>query len=456
MRRARSWRGGIPYLIAMSLSAALPASAQEQPDAPDEPASSVDRPARCRNPANPFRLRFECVGQTVDFLADTISRDWTGYRSELAKLGITPAISYTAQVMGNANGGRAAGITYAGTLEAEWTWNLEKLLRIPGLSLNFEAAWSTGRSLSADDIGNIFAVQSAYTSPSGGTNNVTLGEVYLQQRLFDDKLVIAVGRLAPGATFATLPVFDTYLNNGINGIPGSLPINELPFTIHPPGGEWGAQVTYTLVPQIQVSAGFFNTNPQAANGAHGGLDWTFQQGNNGVLSIYQVTYLHNQERTDRGLPGLYTLGGFYDSNDVMSLATGGGQQGNYGIYAMFQQMVYRDGGRDSNRGMTVWAETVVSPKSSVNVIPFFVGAGFTYQGLFPGRGKDVLSVGGIRGIFSRYVAHASAETVLEAGYRIAVTGGVGITPDIQYVIHPSGSSAIPNAVVLGAQLDVSF
>jgi len=37
-----------------------------------------------------------------------------------------------------------------------------------------------------------------------------------------------------------------------------------------------------------------------------------------------------------------------------------------------------------------------------------------------------------------------------------VTGGVGITPDLQYVIRPAGNSAIGNAVVLGAQLDVSF
>ena len=454
--RARSWRRSIPCLIAMSLCGAFPASAQEQPDASEDPASTKDRLPRCRNPANPFRLRFECVGQTIDHVEDTLTRDFAGYRSELAKLGITPTISYTAQVMGNADGGRAAGITYAGTLQGAWTWDLEKLLRIPGLSLNFEAAWSTGRSLSADAIGNVFIVQSAYTSPPGGTDNVTVGEVYLQQRLLDDKLVIAVGRLAPGGTFAAMPVLATYLNNGINGIPGSLPINEPPFSIHPPGAEWGAQAIYTLVPRVQVSAGVFDTNPGSANGARGGLDWAFHQGNDGVLSIYQVTYLHNQERRDRGLPGLYALGGFYDSNDVVSLATGGGQKGNYGIYAMFQQMVYRDGGPGSARGMTVWAETVVSPKASVNPIPFFVGGGVTYEGLFPGRGKDILSVGAIRGIFSRYVANASAETVLEASYRIAVTGGLGITPDLQYVIRPAGNRAIGNAVVLGAQLDVSF
>jgi porin len=455
-RRGRPWRATVLSLIALSLSTAFSVAAQEQQDAPEEPSPSAERLERCRNPANPFRLRFECVGQTVDFLEETLSRDFAGYRSELRKLGITPTMSYTAQLMGNTDGGRASGITYAGTYQGVWSWNLEKLLRIPGLSFNIEAAWSTGRSLSADAIGNVFVVQSAYTSPSGGTNNVTLGEVYLQQQLLDGSLVIAVGRLAPGSTFATLPVLDTYLNNGINGILGSLPINDPVLATYPPGVEWGAQVVYIPLPRVQILAGLFDTNAEAASGGRGGLDFAFQQGNNGVLSIVQLNYLHNQERTDTGLPGLYSLGGFYDSNDTTSLATGGGQKGNYGIYAMFQQMVYRDGGPGSLRGMTVWAETGVAPKQSVNVMPFFVGGGLSYQGLIQGRGKDVLSVGAIRGAFSRYLAHTTAETILEASYRIAVTGGVSVTPDLQYVIRPSGTGALGNALVLGAQLEVSF
>ena len=461
-RLASPWRATVLCLITLSLNTSVPVTAQEQSDPPEdtapsmEPTPSTARLQRCRNPANAFRLRFECVGQNVDYLADTLSRDYTGYRSALAKLGITPVVSYTAQVMGNTDGGRASGITYAGTLQGTWTWDLDKLLRIRGLSLNFGAAWSTGRSLSADDIGNVFIVQSAYTSPFNGTNNVTLGEVYLEQRLFDDRLVIAVGRLTPSSTFATMPALDLYLNNGINTVPGSIPINELPFNTYPPGVEWGAQVTYAFTPRVQISAGLFDTNPAAANGAHGGLDWSFQQGNNGVLSVFEVTYLHNQQKTDGGLPGLYMLGGYYDSNDVASLTTGGGNKGNFAIYAMGQQMVYRDGGPGSQRGLTVWAEAVGAPKASVNSLPLFMGAGMSYQGLFRGRDRDIVSVGAIRGVFSRYVPHATAETVLEANYRIAVTGGVSFTPDLQYVMRPSGTGQFGNALVLGVQLDIEF
>ena len=104
----------------------------------------------------------------------------------------------------------------------------------PGLSFNIGGAWSTGKNLSADYIGNNFRVQSAYTAPGTGTNNLTLGQIYLQQQLFGNSLVIAAGRLAPETTFATMPVLNNYINQGINPIPGSLWTNATRLRhIHP-------------------------------------------------------------------------------------------------------------------------------------------------------------------------------------------------------------------------------
>jgi carbohydrate-selective porin OprB len=62
----------------------------------------------------------------------------------------------------------------------------------------------------------------------------------------------------------------------------------------------------------------------------------------------------------------------------------------------------------------------------------------------------------IYGTFSRYIPQTSAETVIEANYQITLKRWFSITPDIQYVIRPSGSSAIGNALVLGTQVAISF
>ena len=275
---------------------------------------------RCPSPANPGGLYFECVGQPIDYIEETLSKDWGGFRTELSTLGITPTASYTTQLMGNPSGGQSQGFTYAGTLEASINWDLDRLLGIPGLSFNIGGAWSTGRNLSADHIGNKATVQSAYTAPGNGTNNLTLGEIYLQQQLFNNSLVIAAGRLAPQSTFATMPVFNSYLNAAINPAPGALLINDVTFASYPPGVEWGAQALYNVTPALQVAAGVFNTNRSSALGGKGGLNFAFQQGNRGALSVLQLNYLFNHAPGDTGLPGQYSFGGFYDSNKFTNLS----------------------------------------------------------------------------------------------------------------------------------------
>jgi porin len=106
--------------------------------------------------------------------------------------------------------------------------------------------------------------------------------------------------------------------------------------------------------------------------------------------------------------------------------------------------------------LTVWGETALAPKSSVNPLPYFVGAGLSYQGLIPSRNNDIASAGIISGIFSHHIPRTTAETLIELNYQITFNGWLSITPDIQYVIRPGGSSAIGNALVLGTQLAISF
>jgi porin len=412
---------------------------------------------RCPQAADPHRLYFECVGRPFDLFEETLTKDWGGLRTDLDRIGITPVASYTSQLMGNLSGGKSRGFTYTGTLQASIVWDFDELLHIPGLSFNIGGAWSTGKDLSARYIGNSFTVQSAYTAPGSGTNNLTLGQIYLQQQLFNNSLVIAAGRLDPGATFGTLSVFDNYLNTGINSVPGSFATNNLTFAVYPPGVQWGAQAIYNLAQRFELGVGVFNTNQSSSGGGKGGLDFALQQGNRGALSVVQINYLVNHAANDTGLPGQYSFGGYYDSNRFSSLSKPDStQSGNYSIYGLFQQMIYRDGEAGSSKGLTVWGATVVAPKSKVNVMPYFLGGGFSYQGLFSGRDNDIASAGVIWGTFSRYIPRTTAETVIEANYQIALTGWLSITPDIQYVIRPSGSSAIKNALVLGTQVAIVF
>ena len=447
-----SWCGTKLVLLALLLGVGISAVAHAQTNPPNIPSS-----VRCASPANPRRLYRECAGLPFDFIKDTLTEDWAGFRNELNKLGIMPTVSYTSQLMGNPSGGQSRGFTYAGTLQGSIFWDLNKLLHIPGLSFNVGGAWSTGKNLSADYVGNIFTIQSAYTAPGNGSNNLTLGEIYLQQQLFNSSLMITAGRLAPQSTFAVMPVLNQYINGGINPVPGHLGINDPSFTQYPPGVEWGVQALYNVTPRFQIAAGVFNNNQNSAGGGKGGLDFSLQQGNRGALSVVQVNYLFNHAKNDTGLPGQYTVGGFYDSNKFSSLSNlNSTASGTYSIYGLFQQMVYRDGGVDSQKGLTIWGEISVAPKSSVNILPYFAGGGLSYQGLIPQRGNDIVSAGVISGILSRNIPRTTAETIIEANYQITLKRWISITPDIQYVIRPSGNSTIGNAFVLGTQMAINF
>ncbi len=334
-------------LIALPLIISIPAVAQgEETTSQDiteltqDQSAATDQSVRCPTPANPHNLHFECIGKPFDAVKETLTSDWKGFRTELTRLGITSTHSFTAQFMGNPSGGQSHGLTYAGTLEALIVFDLNKLFGVPGLSFNVGASYSSGRNLSEKYIGNVFSVQSSFS----GRGNVNLQQMYLQQHFVDGALTLALGRLAPANTFATLPVFNNYFNGGINSVPGSLAINDPTFVTSTPGVEWGAQAMYNMTPTVQVATGVYNTNPYAAAGKDNGLNFAFQQGNTGVLMVAQIRYLYNQARRDSGSQGEYTIGGSYDSNNFRSLSSPAGKaSGNYSLYAMFQQMVYRGG-----------------------------------------------------------------------------------------------------------------
>src|SRR4029077_17616064 len=98
-------------LLALILGVGISAVAHAQTNPPNSPSS-----VRCASPANPHRLYRECAGRPFDFIEDTLTEDWAGFRNELNKLGILPTVSYTSQLMGNPSGGHSRGFTYAGTL----------------------------------------------------------------------------------------------------------------------------------------------------------------------------------------------------------------------------------------------------------------------------------------------------------------------------------------------------
>jgi len=283
-----------------------------------------------------------------------------------------------------------------------------------------------------------------------------LGEMYLQQTFFEDKLTLAGGRLAPSNAFAALPVFSNYVNYGINPNPYSLGGNDITFFGPPTGTEWGVQASYNVTPFIQVSAGLFNNNLNSANGQNHGTDWTLQQGNKGALVASQISWFPHKFANDQGRQGMYTVGFVADNNSFSTLPDGETKSGGYvGVFAMGQEMVYQPDGPGTERGLIVWGSFAYNSKPLVSVIPLFAGAGASYQGLIRKRKNDVASAGWIHGDVSNFIPGTTAENVLELNYKFIFRRFLAVTPDVQYVWKPGGHD-VPGEAVLGVQMSVTF
>ena len=119
-------------------------------------------------------------------------------------------------------------------------------------------------------------------------------------------------------------------------------------------------------------------------------------------------------------------------------------------------MIYRRGGASSDVGLTPWISIAYTPQQSINHLPLLVMAGAAYHGLIPGRSDDNTAVGFYYGKISTNVPSGSGEKVVELGYTWWATPWLGMTPDLQYVLTPSGRSSSRNAAVIGAQFQISF
>ena len=114
----------------------------------------------------------------------------------------------------------------------------------------------------------------------------------------------------------------------------------------------------------------------------------------------------------------------------------------------------------TNKGLGAFTHIGLSPRNS-SFINFYIDGGLTYKGVIPTRDHDVLGVAVAYGHLSDNPqdnegnSNPGYEIVLEATYQIELTPWLSLQPDLQYVIHPSGTD-ISNALVLGARATLSF
>jgi porin len=240
-----------------------------------------------------------------------------------------------------------------------------------------------------------------------------------------------------------------------NGNPGSVPTNVPSFSVYPVA-TWGLRARATPVEPWSIMAGLYYSDPTLERNSAHGTDFSIRS-EAGLFAIGELSYLHNQGKGSTGLPGNYKIGAYVDSNGYQDLSRADAAEirGNYGLYLLLDQMVYREDGAQSTQGLTPFATVAFAPPNR-NTFPIFFSAGLIYLGLLPGRDHDTAAFGLAYGKFSKYLSGQHYEMVLEWTYEVALAPWLTLQPDVQYILQPSGLSSVANALVLGMQIAINF
>jgi porin len=414
--------------------------------------------------------------------------DPAGLRSRLGAAGISLGLQETSEVFGNLTGGVHQGAAYDGLTDMSLGLDTARAFGWAGGTFNVSALQIHGRSLSAD---NLYALQTV--SGIEASDATRLWELWYQQSFLHGRIDVKLGQQSLDQEFMTSQGSSLFLNT-MMGWP-MLPSADL-YVGGPayPLSSLGVRLRAHPAPGVTVLAGVFDDNPPGGPFANDSqLRGAEAAGhafnlNTGALWIAEVQVAADAA----GLPGLYKLGGWYDSATFpdqqfdsagLSLAdpASNGEpamhRGNLSLYAVADQMLWRPDPHGP-RALGVFLRVMGAP-SDRNLISFSANGGVTLTDPLPGRANDTFGVGfGVAKVSADAAALdrdtaafagtpypvRGTETFLELTYQCPLAPWWQVQPDIQYILNPGGGIENPldpphrigNELVLGLRTVVTL
>jgi porin len=388
----------------------------------------------------------------------TLTSNWFGAGEKLAEAGLSIRFSLTQIYQDVARGGaythRHCG-RYTGTYDLEMEADLEKMAGLKGGSLYIltEGGWSPG--VDPASVGSLFGVNADAVIAD---RTIVVTEFRYDQRLFDDKLHIRIGKidLTGGFECHGCPVaFDgnSFANDETTQFLNGALVNNptIPF----PERGLGAVVYFRPVEHWYAAAG---VGDGKARENTTGFNTAFESGTR-ALSLAETGYIAELPSENGPMHGAYRIGMWYDSRNKDRFDGTDVKRGDTGMYVSVDQVLYRENADPKDtQGLGVFSRFGLADQA-VNAVRMFWSAGAQYQGLIPHRDDDVLGIGLARG---RVTDDSGAgfthkhETVVEAYYNIQAAPWLNVSPSVQYVADPGAQRGARDAVIVGVRVQMAF
>jgi porin len=429
-RRSAAMIGGIvglSFLSLMPLSTALAGA----------PGSTDNPPLRFDAPAQPD------VAPTASGFENNLTGGWWGQRQRLQEAGITIGATLTLEGFNNFRGGLAtAPAVGAATSDLNLALDTDKLLHWRGGEFYADLEDHAGRNPTTALVGDLQVFDKQNSSPY-----LEIFEIWYQQKLWDDKIRIKIGKVDANTEFSVI-------DNGLPFLNSSTQVSPTIF-VFPTTPDPMPSVNVFFTPNEFWYAGFgayyanrsdrfgdLADDPASVQRTEGG---TFLIGETGLK--WHAAPLFAE--------GGNLKAGAWEHSGTFTRLDGSEQQGTYGGYAILDQTLWQPKGEpDNGRGVRTFLE-YGGTQEDINAIDRHFGGGVTWTGPIVARSGDIIGV-------SPQYAHISSqaglahpyELALETFYQWQLTHWAFIQPDVQYIVHPGGTH--PNALVGTLRLQINF
>ncbi len=370
--------------------------------------------------------------------------DVGGARTALEDWGLTISGSYTFDWTSVWDGGVRRGASSRSLLDINAALDFEKAFKIEGGTafIDFMSTDMRGGSL---DVGDF----QSFDNLEAGANVDQISELWYEQKLLDGRLRIKAGKIEANAEFNTLQCVGPFLHSG-----AGFNITQLSFPTYP-NSATGVVVFVKPTEQWYIGGGFFD----------GSLAVGVQTGRRGPDTLFEGNEYYFIGETGLSWSEVGPLGkgrvaaGGWVNTARFNRIDGGTERTTEGAYVLGEQQLLRRGETDDDdtKGLFIFARYGYADDAIASLGNHVTG-GLVLHGTFGGRDNDstgvLVSFADMSDDPAATFAHD--ETAIECFYRISVTPFVTITPDFQYIVNPSGSASIDDAVVGGLRIKVSF
>lgn len=394
--------------------------------------------------------------------------DWFGLRPNLAAKGVVFSLISIGDSQGNITGGSEDHIGYFMRNIAFMEVNLEKLAGWNGSEFFATGVYAFGDQTSANYLHNYQNISSI-----AGNNTLRLNEAWWEQH-FGEGFDLRFGQLAAQDEFALQDFYATFINNSF-GNPEPIGSVNASFT---PAGKPGARLRWSQeTGPWYAQTGIYDGDPEPFISDRTGFG--FRTNDEEVLAA-ELGYRSKHFFSIDHRQGDYKMGLIRNFGDFTGFDGMNNTNGRDFFYGMAEQTVWSQSdapvdlpdapwarrispfGTPASLGVALTAAGSPDNEAYSNV---FLSVQLRYKGLFPARPDDVLAGGFEYAKFSDAASQANetmggsyltGEKVAELTYRFRVTPYFAIQPDLQYVMDPSGVSAVRDELVLGVRTSIKF